>query len=110
MMISVHCIHIPSLDLQCLSHKIDACSVSCIHVVLAVVRITAEIIICVCTQNHDGLIERWKRKQMENLLELHNKTPVWNDGNYSMCAFVHACISVCVCVCVYCVCIISCMF
>lgn len=31
-------------------------------------------------QEHDGLIERWKRKNMENLLELHNKTPVWNEG------------------------------
>ncbi|XP_025097825.1 tubby-related protein 3-like isoform X2 [Pomacea canaliculata] len=33
--------------------------------------------------NHDGLIERWKRKNMENLLELHNKTPVWNDETQS---------------------------
>ncbi|XP_064613121.1 tubby-related protein 3-like isoform X2 [Liolophura sinensis] len=33
--------------------------------------------------DHDGLIERWKRKQMENLLELHNKTPVWNDDTQS---------------------------
>ncbi|KAK7480689.1 hypothetical protein BaRGS_00028057, partial [Batillaria attramentaria] len=33
--------------------------------------------------NHDGLVERWKRKQMENLLELHNKTPVWNDETQS---------------------------
>ena len=31
-------------------------------------------------QDHDGLIERWKHKNMENLLELHNKTPVWNEG------------------------------
>ena len=28
----------------------------------------------------DSLIERWKHKNMQNLLELHNKTPVWNDG------------------------------
>ena len=34
-------------------------------------------------QEHDGLIDRWKRKDMENLLELHNKTPVWNDGTSS---------------------------
>ncbi|XP_041350577.1 tubby-related protein 3-like isoform X2 [Gigantopelta aegis] len=33
--------------------------------------------------DHDGLIERWKRKNMENLLELHNKTPVWNDETQS---------------------------
>ncbi|XP_012939590.1 tubby-related protein 3 isoform X2 [Aplysia californica] len=32
---------------------------------------------------HDGLIERWKRKDMENLLELHNKTPVWNEDTQS---------------------------
>lgn len=31
-------------------------------------------------QEHDGIIERWKRKNMENLLELHNKAPVWNEG------------------------------
>ncbi|XP_050393902.1 tubby-related protein 3 isoform X2 [Patella vulgata] len=33
--------------------------------------------------DHDGLIEKWKRKNMENLLELHNKTPVWNDETQS---------------------------
>ena len=37
------------------------------------------------------MIERWKRKNMENLLELHNKTPVWNDGVffflYYLCIF-----------------------
>ncbi|KAH9525036.1 hypothetical protein Btru_000166 [Bulinus truncatus] len=32
---------------------------------------------------HDGLIERWKKKNMENLLELHNKTPVWNEDTQS---------------------------
>ncbi|KAK2163920.1 hypothetical protein LSH36_72g06041 [Paralvinella palmiformis] len=32
---------------------------------------------------HDGLIERWKHKNMENLLELHNKTPVWNEDTQS---------------------------
>ena len=31
-------------------------------------------------QDNDGLLERHKNKRMENLLELHNKTPVWNDG------------------------------
>ncbi|KAI0208776.1 Tub domain-containing protein [Lamellibrachia satsuma] len=35
------------------------------------------------TTEHDGLIERWKRKNMENLLELHNKTPVWNEDTQS---------------------------
>jgi len=26
------------------------------------------------------LIERWKRGYMENIVELHNKAPVWNEG------------------------------
>lgn len=33
--------------------------------------------------DHDGLIERWKRKNMDNMLELHNKTPVWNEETQS---------------------------
>ncbi|XP_071941801.1 tubby-related protein 3-like isoform X2 [Antedon mediterranea] len=33
--------------------------------------------------NRDCLIERFKGKQMDNLLELHNKTPVWNDDTQS---------------------------
>lgn len=28
-------------------------------------------------------IERWKTKNMDNLIELHNKTPVWNDDTQS---------------------------
>ncbi|XP_014663096.1 PREDICTED: tubby-related protein 3-like isoform X3 [Priapulus caudatus] len=32
---------------------------------------------------HDGLVDRHKRKNMENLLELHNKTPIWNDDTQS---------------------------
>lgn len=31
----------------------------------------------------DGIVARWKRKQMENLIELHNKTPVWNEETQS---------------------------
>lgn len=31
----------------------------------------------------ENLIERWKRNNMENLLELHNKTPVWNEETQS---------------------------
>ena len=31
-------------------------------------------------QENDGLIERWKRGHMENIVELHNKAPVWNEG------------------------------
>jgi tubby-related protein 1 len=34
-------------------------------------------------KENDGLIERWKRKEMENILELHNKTPVWNEDTQS---------------------------
>ncbi|XP_038675912.1 tubby-related protein 3-like isoform X1 [Scyliorhinus canicula] len=31
----------------------------------------------------DGLLSRWQRKNMENLIELHNKTPVWNNDTQS---------------------------
>lgn len=31
----------------------------------------------------EGLIESWKMKNMDNLIELHNKTPVWNDDTQS---------------------------
>lgn len=29
------------------------------------------------------ITERWKAKNMDNLIELHNKTPVWNDDTQS---------------------------
>ena len=32
---------------------------------------------------HDGLIERYKSKNLDGVLELHNKTPVWNDDTQS---------------------------
>ena len=32
---------------------------------------------------HDGLIERYKAKNLDGILELHNKTPVWNDETQS---------------------------
>lgn len=35
------------------------------------------------TNDNDGIVNRWKRKQMENLVELHNKTPVWNEDTQS---------------------------
>ncbi|PIK34265.1 putative tubby-related protein 3 [Apostichopus japonicus] len=31
---------------------------------------------------HQSILERFKRKDMEDLLDLHNKTPVWNDGRF----------------------------
>ena len=48
---------------------------------------------CIMWQENDGLIERWKRKDMENVVELHNKAPVWNEGMYCsltacVCPFV----------------------
>lgn len=33
--------------------------------------------------DNDGIIARWKRREMENLVELHNKTPVWNEETQS---------------------------
>lgn len=35
------------------------------------------------TDDNHGIASRWKRKQMENLIELHNKTPVWNEETQS---------------------------
>uniref|UniRef100_A0A8C5LJS2 Tubby-like protein n=1 Tax=Jaculus jaculus TaxID=51337 RepID=A0A8C5LJS2_JACJA len=34
----------------------------------------------------DGLLVRWQNKTMENLIELHNKPPVWNEdsGSYTL--------------------------
>ena len=32
---------------------------------------------------HDGLVERYKAKNLDGILELHNKTPVWNDETQS---------------------------
>ncbi|CAL1689569.1 unnamed protein product [Lasius platythorax] len=38
----------------------------------------------VCPRDEsDTLLERWKLKRMDNLIELHNKTPVWNDDTQS---------------------------
>ncbi|XP_013782879.2 tubby protein homolog [Limulus polyphemus] len=33
--------------------------------------------------DRDTLIERWRNQNMKNLLDLHNKTPVWNDETQS---------------------------
>ncbi|NXO04466.1 TULP3 protein, partial [Rhinopomastus cyanomelas] len=34
----------------------------------------------ICPQNeHESLLSKWQTKNLENLIELHNKAPVWND-------------------------------
>ncbi|XP_077190408.1 tubby-related protein 1 isoform X3 [Paroedura picta] len=33
--------------------------------------------------DNDGLLQRWQNKTMENLIELHNKSPSWNDETQS---------------------------
>ncbi|XP_071483484.1 tubby-related protein 3-like [Diadema antillarum] len=38
---------------------------------------------CKPRNERESMLERFKRKDMENLLELHNKTPVWNDDTQS---------------------------
>jgi tubby-related protein 1 len=35
------------------------------------------------TQEYDGLLIRHQNRRMENLIELHNKTPVWNEESSS---------------------------
>ncbi|KAM9277823.1 tubby-related protein 3 [Cariama cristata] len=32
---------------------------------------------------HDSLLSKWQTKNLENLIELHNKAPVWNDDTQS---------------------------
>lgn len=32
---------------------------------------------------HQGILDSWKTKSMDNLVELRNKTPVWNDETQS---------------------------
>lgn len=34
-------------------------------------------------QDCDGLLVRYQNRRMENLIELHNKTPVWNEESAS---------------------------
>lgn len=31
-------------------------------------------------QESETLLERWKNKQMSDLLEIHNKQPTWSEG------------------------------
>lgn len=35
------------------------------------------------SQDNDGLLMRWQNKNMDNVIELHNKAPVWNDETQS---------------------------
>lgn len=34
-------------------------------------------------QEHESLLSKWQTKTLENLIELHNKAPVWNDDTQS---------------------------
>lgn len=34
-------------------------------------------------QQHESLLSTWQNKNLENLIELHNKAPVWNDDTQS---------------------------
>lgn len=36
-----------------------------------------------CLQEHESLLARWQNKNTESVIELHNKTPVWNDDTQS---------------------------
>lgn len=39
---------------------------------------------CICSeQEHESLLSKWQNKNLENLIELHNKAPVWNDDTQS---------------------------
>ncbi|XP_053313844.1 tubby-related protein 1 [Spea bombifrons] len=33
--------------------------------------------------DNDGILQRWQNKNKDNLIELHNKSPVWNDETQS---------------------------
>lgn len=35
------------------------------------------------SQDHESLLARWQNKSTESVIELHNKTPVWNDDTQS---------------------------
>ena len=39
---------------------------------------------CVCAlQEQDSLLSKWQNHSLDNLIELHNKAPVWNDDTQS---------------------------
>ncbi|XP_041033561.1 tubby protein homolog [Carcharodon carcharias] len=40
--------------------------------------------VCIRPKNeHETLLTRWQNKNMENIIELHNKAPVWNEDTQS---------------------------
>jgi hypothetical protein len=39
--------------------------------------------VCLYIQDHGTIVEKWKRKEMADLVELHNKTPIWNEETQS---------------------------
>ncbi|XP_067875954.1 tubby protein-like isoform X3 [Heterodontus francisci] len=40
--------------------------------------------VCIRPRNeHETLLTRWQNKNMENIIELHNKAPVWNEDTQS---------------------------
>lgn len=36
-----------------------------------------------CVQEQDTLLGKWQGRALDNLIELHNKAPVWNDDTQS---------------------------
>jgi tubby-related protein 1 len=34
-------------------------------------------------KENGSIIEKWKRKDMNDLVDLHNKTPIWNEETQS---------------------------
>lgn len=36
-----------------------------------------------CVQDQESLLSKWQNHTLDNLIELHNKAPVWNDDTQS---------------------------
>lgn len=36
-----------------------------------------------CYQDQESLLSKWQNRALDNLIELHNKAPVWNDDTQS---------------------------
>lgn len=41
------------------------------------------LIFTLVTQEQESLLSRWQNRSLDNLIELHNKAPVWNDDTQS---------------------------